>query len=730
VSLRRVAWAPQRHQFILAGASDFHVKSVIARWVQETHTSMRRWCFLRLATAVQRSQHRRNVCDIWHKQRRRWRTAAVTGAWRTLAQECRLVRAHLRKKLTFDLKQVCAQYILIWVQVVHAARDHRSKAEMKHRFNLLRSHTHRWCIRVACQASSAVVSTRLTAACRLRRLACVLREWHTCTKRVLVFRRCSQRLSGFCQKLLLRKTFGYWLLKLKRLSLLRLDQQIVLQDQAATKGAACIARYRMNSQVLQCYKYWAAFSKKHASRNCSAVKLSTGKKLHRLFCTWLNVAEHCRKRRRSCSVLVIRRRHHLQRLVFHAWAVCSKRAAHARMWLEALCVRWRDSFLVRRLYVIFSKWHSHASSCRLSRFKLQRAMIKLHIHSSTLKKRALIFWQRFKCDAVQKQHRSSSSQFMCQRHFHASVRCLLSMWLQFSKRRRQMRILMHALNRACDRMLQSKSRDSSHSNINKWRKLTVQRRARRACCVKVELIVQVRPLLVFFCVSGNISPNLASHDVPLISRVERLCFQVLIMLIIFTSRFTIHFTTLSSSRERNAVWLLEKARKANTRLLAAAVPDALCNPSYPEALWSSRCFLRLKVLAIVMVTLGYVAELLPLLKLFTRPGKSLRTVAGHHPSEAHRTLQIMESLTEAASDRNLQQNAALLPTRKEQMTLETWVREWSAFVFACRFFRNKFMSVPAITAAFALHSVPHSQKFCRWCGVCQCREFGYRASGF
>jgi hypothetical protein len=36
----------------------------------------------------------------------------------------------------------------------------------------------------------------------------------------------------------------------------------------------------------------------------------------------------------------------------------------------------------------------------------------------------------------------------------------------------------------------------------------------------------------------------------------------------------------SSSRQRNAVWLLEKARKVNTRMLASAVP---------EALWSGRC---------------------------------------------------------------------------------------------------------------------------------------------
>ncbi len=44
-----------------------------------------------------------------------------------------------------------------------------------------------------------------------------------------------------------------------------------------------------------------------------------------------------------------------------------------------------------------------------------------------------------------------------------------------------------------------------------------------------------------------------------------------------TATRLIPFTVLSSARERNAVWLLEKARKANTKIFAGAVPDAFWN---------------------------------------------------------------------------------------------------------------------------------------------------------
>ncbi len=489
--MRRVTWAPQRHQFIL-GESDFHIKSVMARWVQETQTSIQRWCFMRIAAAVHHARNRRIIYDLWHKQRCHQHTAAITGAWRSFALECRFARAHLRKKFTFDLRQVCAHYFLLWSQAVRTARDFQSKAEMKRRFNLLRAQTHHWHVRAVSRASYAASHSRQTTASLLRCLARCLREWISCTKQAVNIRRCTRRLSSFCQMLLLRRMFHSWHLVLKRLHLSRLNHQIVVQDQAAANYAVCIARFWTKSYVLQCFRNWAVLSKSISSRNCSSVRHSAVKKLHLLFLTWLNVVDYCRKRRLSCSLLIIRRKHLLQRLVYYAWAVSARRAAHARRWLEALCVRWQGSFLVRRMYAIIANWRSHVRSRRLSRFKLQRALHRLFIHERVLKRCAMNIWQSFTLAAAQKQHRSSVGQFMRQRNIQAFVRRLLSKWLQDSKLRRQMRILMTALNRACDRLLLSKNLDSLRSNFTKWRQQSVQSRARRACCVRVELIVQVR----------------------------------------------------------------------------------------------------------------------------------------------------------------------------------------------------------------------------------------------
>jgi hypothetical protein len=493
VSLRRMSWAPQRHQFILGG-SDFHIQSVMTRWVLETRTSIQRWCFMRIATAVQRARNRLMIFDLWQKQRRHHLAAAITGAWRSFALECRFARVHLRKKFTFDLRQVCVQYFLMWGQFVRTARDFQSKAEKKRRFNLLRAQTRHWHVRAVSCASFAASCRRQMTASRLRRLSIFLHEWMSCTKRAVIMRRCTRRLSSFSQMILLRKRFHSWHLVSKRLHLSKLNHQIVAQDQAAANCADCIARFWTKIYVLQCFRNWAALSRNISSRNCSAIRNSAIKKLHLLFRTWLNVVDYCRKRRLSCSLLIIRRRHLLQRLVYYAWAVSARRAAHARMWLEALCVRWQGSFLIRRMHAIILNWRLHTRSCRLSRFKLRRAMYRLCIHERALKQFTMNRWQSFTHAAAQKQHRSSTGQFMLQRNIQASVRRLLSKWLQHSKLRQQMRILMTALNRACDRLLMSKNHDSLQSNFSKWRQQTVQSRARRACCVRVELLVQVRCL--------------------------------------------------------------------------------------------------------------------------------------------------------------------------------------------------------------------------------------------
>jgi hypothetical protein len=486
-----MTWAPQRHKFIF-GVLDFHVKSLIARWIQETQTSIRRWCFTRLGVAVQHAQNRRNICDLWQKQRLRKCKGAITSAWRSFALQCRVARGHLRKKATFDLKQTCAQCFRLWRQSVQTSHDFQMKAEMKQRFNLLHVHLHRWRKHAVSRILFAASRSRRTTAFRLRCLSCFLRKWSIWTKRAIHLTRCSGRLSCFCQKLLMRRSFHCWLLRLKQLLLLRLNKQVGLQDQAASSCASCIARFWLNRYRLLCFRNWADFSKNVSSRNCSVVKRSAAKKLHLVFRTWLNVADYCRKRRWSCSLLVVRRRHLIQRIVYYAWAVSARRTAHARIWLEALCVRWRDSFLLRRMCSIMTTWRSYVRSCRLSRFKVQQSTRRLLTQSSALKRRAMNCWRSFKIAAAKKQHRFNAGQGMLQRNFHTSMRCLLSKWLQHSKLRQQKRTLMQSLNRTCDRILQSKNHDTTQSNFTKWHKCTVQRRARRACCVRVELIVQVR----------------------------------------------------------------------------------------------------------------------------------------------------------------------------------------------------------------------------------------------
>jgi hypothetical protein len=57
---------------------------------------------------------------------------------------------------------------------------------------------------------------------------------------------------------------------------------------------------------------------------------------------------------------------------------------------------------------------------------------------------------------------------------------------------------------------------------------------------------------------------------------------------------SVSLTIVSSSRERNAVWLLEKARKANTRMLASVVPEEYCDGISAEALWNGRFLLSLR----------------------------------------------------------------------------------------------------------------------------------------
>ena len=84
-------------------------------------------------------------------------------------------------------------------------------------------------------------------------------------------------------------------------------------------------------------------------------------------------------------------------------------------------------------------------------------------------------------------------------------------------------------------------------------------------------------------------PQPASYDISLISCVERLRFQVIIMKFIAILVTSIALTMFYSSRERNAVWLLEKARKANTRMLASVVPEEVCDRISAEALSNGRC---------------------------------------------------------------------------------------------------------------------------------------------
>jgi hypothetical protein len=122
----------------------------------------------------------------------------------------------------------------------------------------------------------------------------------------------------------------------------------------------------------------------------------------------------------------------------------------------------------------------------------------------------------------------------------------------------------------------------------------------------------------------------------------------------------------------------------------------------------------------------------PLPRLFTKLGISLRASAGKRPPEANYQLpsrEIMTMLPEAASGRTLQQDVVLLFMRKQAITHVILARAWSAFVSACRFFRSKFMLVPAIMV-LTLRSGPRSPFVCRWCEMYRYRESGSPASGF
>jgi hypothetical protein len=468
------------------------MKAVSARWVQETQSAIKRWCFVRLAAAVQHARKRRRFRDLRHEQCIHKLQAAITGAWRSYAFECKFNRAHLRRKFNFDLKRTCAQFFLLWRRVVQTARAFQSRAAIKHRFNLLRSHMHCWRHRMNCRLLFVAADSQRMAACRLRRLSCLLRKWKTFTKMVTVLASCARRLASTSRRHLLRRKFCSWLRCCRQMHLLRLKREVVVRDKAAASSAVCVGRFWTNIHVSQCFRCWAALIQTNLARNRSVFTRAAMKRLHHLLRAWLNVTLYCRKRRWSCSLLVMRYKHHLQRRVHHVWTVAARQSSHARMWLEALCVRWRDAFLIRQIHTLISQWHSYSRSCRLSRIAFQRAQQRMLIHSNTLIRCLLNRWRHFKIATAHKQHRSKAGQHILQRKTQSFLRSLLAQWLQHSVQRRQMRILRCSLNRACERMLQSKNHDDLLSKFTKWRRWAVKHRVYRACCVRVELIVQVR----------------------------------------------------------------------------------------------------------------------------------------------------------------------------------------------------------------------------------------------
>ena len=571
-----MTWLPQRHKLRL-GLAHVDVKAVIARWVQETQSAIKQWCFMRLAAAVQHAHKQCRYRDLRNEQCIQKLKAAITSAWRAYAFECKFNRAHLRRKLNFDLKQSCTQFFLLWSQVVRAARAFQSRAAAKHRFNLLRGHMHCWCHHVRCRLSFVAADNHRMAASRLRRLSCIIRHWSAYTKVVIVRTTCARRLASISRRLLLRRSFCFWLRWCRQWHLLKLKRQVVVRDKAAAKSAVCVARFWTKSYVLQCFRSWAALMQGNLSRNRSVFTRTAAKRWHHLFRAWLNVTVYCRKRRWSCSLLVMRYKHHLRRRVYHAWMVSARRAAHARMWLEALCVRWRDGFLMRKIHSLITQWHSYCRSCRLSRIALQRAQKRLLTHSNAFMRRVLNIWRSFKNAMALQQHRSKAGQHLLQKKIQAFMSSLLDQWLQHSVQRRQMRILRRGLNRACDRMLQCKNHDNMLSNFTKWRRLAVKCRVRLACCVRVELIVQVS---CHFMTGVSRTLTLVQNQRHSMSRsfrswsdcVFRLLFcGLLLCLVMF------HLIIQTSSRERNAVWLLDKARKANTRMAAVAIPETLWN---------------------------------------------------------------------------------------------------------------------------------------------------------
>lgn len=529
LSLRRLTLLPQR-RISLIGMPSVHVKSVIARWARDTQTSIQRWCFVRLAAAVNHAQSHRKFHCLLREKRCNQLLGAITSAWRCFAISCKVARSHLQKKFTFDLKQVCGRTLLMWKQVARIARDSHLKAETKHRFNLLRALMHCWRVCVVSQRFLLASSSRQVTASKRRRLVRDFRRWHRFAKRAIQIKVCAKRLSGCFHRALLRRIFRSWLLRTKTRRILKLSRQIILRDEVAARCAGCIARFWSHILANQSFRNWADSAQRNASRRRTLIKRSTAKRLHLVFSTWFKVAKYCRKRRYSCTLLVARYKQHLQRLIYCAWAVAARRASYARLWLEALCVRWRDNIFVRHISSIVAKWRLRARSRRFYRLNLQRALHRRSIRTSAVKKRALDCWQSFKQYAAHKRHVSKTAQATLHRKTVVFTRCLLSKWCQHSKQYSQMRILMHSLNRACERMLQSKSRDSLQSNFSKWQRFASKHRARRASCFRVELNAQVRLLL--FCpmrriLFGNNFQNAASFYVSRIPRVERMRVQVL-----------------------------------------------------------------------------------------------------------------------------------------------------------------------------------------------------------
>jgi hypothetical protein len=573
-----VTWAPQRHK-VLLGPSSSHVKSVIALWFRETQVSIQRWCFLRLAAAAQHERNRQKYRHLWRKHCSQKLKAAITSAWRSFALGCRVARAQLRKTVAFGCMQACAKYFQKWSAFACVARDLQSKAEAKSRFNMLYSRIHCWRIRVASGRWIAAAHVHLRSLFQARRLLFILREWKSRMKRTLFLKNCNRRLCNSHRKHLLRRVFHFWLLRLKKLNIFTLSRRIILQDQVSARSAVCTARFLTKSYVSHCFRIWAALSRSLFNRNSCAAQRFARKRLQ-VFCrTWLNVAGHCRKRRWSCSLLVTRYQHHLQRSFYCAWAASAKRSAHARMWLEALCGRWQDNLLLRRMYLVLSYWHQHSRSCRVARLASQRAMLRSLTHSSIIKRRVLDCWLHFKYDKAQKRHRSKTGELKLLSKIQIFLRQCLSRWRQHSMQRKQSRILMYNLNRACDRMLESKGKDILKLDLTKWRRWFAKQRARCASAVRVELMVQVCLLLAAIAtlmVTLTVEFSAGLLHAPFVcGPIASSGFQHDFYMVF---RHSTHNCT--SSRQRNAVWLLEKARKVNTRMLASAVP---------EALWSGRC---------------------------------------------------------------------------------------------------------------------------------------------